>query len=120
LAAQPSAQESLGGTVVAVKLEQNIDDIPVLIYRTPKILLPAVDSDQEFVQIPGIPQTALFLLKTPRIVGSEFPASSPDGCIGNRDPPFCQKIFVHPGSSARSDARPTLRCRRSGGKRCPW
>jgi hypothetical protein len=59
-----------------VRLQQNVDDIPVLIHGTPKILLPAVDPDEEFVQIPCIPETTLFLPQTFGIVGSEFTAPS--------------------------------------------
>jgi hypothetical protein len=39
LATQQSTKESLGRRLVAVRLQQNIDDIPVLIDGTPKILL---------------------------------------------------------------------------------
>jgi hypothetical protein len=35
-----------------------------LIDGTPKILLLAVDSDEEFVEIPSISEASLFLLKT--------------------------------------------------------
>ena len=96
LTAQQFTKESLGRRLVAVRLQQNIDDIPVLIHGTPKILLPAVDSDEEFVQIPGIPETTLFLLQTSGIVGSEFPAPSPDGFVRNSDSAFGQQIFHIP------------------------
>jgi hypothetical protein len=72
---------------------QNIDDITVLIHDTPSILLLAVDSDEEFVQIPSITEASLFLLETSSIVGAEFPAPSPDGFIRNNDSAFRQKIF---------------------------
>jgi hypothetical protein len=38
LVTQQSTKESLGRRLVAVRLQQNIDDIPVLIDGTPKIL----------------------------------------------------------------------------------
>src|SRR5215472_10249979 len=96
LTAQQSAKEPLGCTLIAARLQQNIDDITILIHGTPKILLPAVDSDEEFVQIPGITETTLFLLQTSGIVGSEFPAPSPDGFIRNNDSAFGQQIFHIP------------------------
>ncbi len=96
LTAQQSVKESLGCTLIAATLQQNIDDIPVLIHGTPKILLPAVDSDEEFVQIPGITETTLFLFQTSGKVGSEFPAPSPDGLVRNNDSAFGQKIFHIP------------------------
>src|SRR5215831_4115404 len=81
LTAQQSAKEPLGCTLMAARLQQNIDDITILIHGTPKILLPAVDSDEEFVQIPGITEASLFLLKTSGIVGPEFPAQLSDGFL---------------------------------------
>ena len=63
---------------------------------SPKILLPAVDCDEEFVQIPGIAEATLFPLKTPGILGAEFPTPSPDGFVRNRDSAFGQKIFHIP------------------------
>jgi len=81
LTAQQSAKEPLGCTLIAARLQQNIDDITILIHGTPKILLPAVDSDEEFVQIPGITEASLFLLKTSGIVGPEFPAPLSDGFL---------------------------------------
>ena len=93
LTAQQSAKEPLGCMLIAARLQQNIDDITVLIHGTPKILLLAVDSDEEFVQIPGITEASLFLLKTSGIVGSEFPAPLSDGFVRNNDSAFGQKIF---------------------------
>jgi len=93
LTAQQSAKEPLGCTLIAARLQKNIDDITVLIHGTPKILLLAVDSDEEFVQIPGVTEAALFLLKTSGIVGSEFPAPLADGLVRNNYPAFGQKIF---------------------------
>jgi hypothetical protein len=71
-------KKPLGRTLIAARLQQNIDDITILIHGTPKILLLAVDSDEEFVQIPGITEASLFLLKTSGIVGSEFRAPLAD------------------------------------------
>ena len=93
LTAQQSAKEPLGCTLIAARLQQNINDITILIHGTPKILLLAVDSHEEFIQIPGITEASLFLLKTSGIVGSEFPAPLPYGFVRNNYSAFGQKIF---------------------------
>ena len=94
LAAQQSAKKPLGCTLITARLQQNIDDITVLIHGPPQILLLAVDSDEEFVQIPDITELAsLFLLETPGIVGSEFPTPAPNGLVRNNDSAFGQKVF---------------------------
>jgi hypothetical protein len=59
LTAQQSAKEPLGCTLIAARLQQNIDDITILIHGTPKIMLLAADSDEEFVQISAITEAAL-------------------------------------------------------------
>ena len=93
LTAQQSAKEPLGCTLIAARLQENIDDITVLIHGTPKILLMTVNSDEKLIQVPSIPETTLLLLETPSKVGSEFPAPSPDGFIGNNNPAFGEEIF---------------------------
>jgi hypothetical protein len=84
---------TFGCTLIAARLQQDINDITILIDGTPKILLLAVDSDEEFVEMPGITEASLFLLKTSGIAGSEFPASLADAFIRNNDSAFGQKIF---------------------------
>jgi hypothetical protein len=93
LTAQQSAEEPLGCTLIAARLQQNIDDIAILIHRTTQILLLAVDPDEEFVQIPGITDGSLFLFKTSGKVRSELPAPLPDGLVRNNNSAFGQKIF---------------------------
>jgi hypothetical protein len=93
LTAQQSAKKPLGGTLITARLQQNIDDITILIHGPPKILLLAIDSDEEFVQIPGTTEASLVLLKMSGIVGSEFRAPPPDGFVRKNDSAFSQKIF---------------------------
>jgi hypothetical protein len=94
LTAQQFTKEPLGCTLIAVRLQQNIDDITILIHGTSKILLPAVDSDEEFVQIPGITGATLFLLQTSSIVGSQFLAPAPDGFVRNDNSAVGQQMFI--------------------------
>jgi len=93
LAAHQSAKESLGCALIAPGLQQNIDDVSVLIHGTPEILLLAVDSDEEFVQIPDVAEATLFPLQTLYITRSEFSAPLSDGFERNQDAAFGQQIF---------------------------
>ena len=93
LTSHQSAEEPLGCLLIATRLQQNVDDITVLVNGTPKILLLTVNPDEQFVQIPSVPETTLLFLETPSKVGSEFPAPSPDGFIGNNNPAFGEEIF---------------------------
>ena len=93
LTSHQSAEEPLGCLLIATRLQQNVDDITVLVNGTPKILLLTVNPDEQFVQIPSVPETTLLFLETPSKVGSEFPAPLPDGFIGNNNPAFGEEIF---------------------------
>jgi hypothetical protein len=39
---------------IAARLEQDVDDLAVLIDGAPKVLAPAADSHEEFVEMPGV------------------------------------------------------------------
>jgi hypothetical protein len=59
LAAQQSSKESFRGALITASLNQDVDHVAVLIYGTPKILLLAVDSNEDFVQVPNVAEAAL-------------------------------------------------------------
>jgi hypothetical protein len=59
LAAQQSSKESFCGALIAARLNQDVNHIAVLIHCTPEILLLAVDSNEDFVQVPYITEAAL-------------------------------------------------------------
>jgi hypothetical protein len=65
--------------------------VAVLIDRTPKVLLLAVDSHEEFVQMPAIAETPLPLLKTSCIVSAELPTPTSNGFVGDRDAAFARR-----------------------------
>jgi hypothetical protein len=80
-----SAEEPLGCVPIATRLQQNIDDITVLIHGTPKVLLLAVDSDKEFVQIPHIAEATLTPFQFPNVVWTELLTPASNRFIRNRD-----------------------------------
>jgi len=67
LATQQSAEEFLGGPLVPMGLNQNVDHVAVLVDGSPEIPLLAVDSNEDFVQVPGVSQPALAPLQFPNI-----------------------------------------------------
>lgn len=93
LTAHQPTEESLGCTLIAARLQQNIDHVSVLINGTPEILLLAVDSDEQFVQIPDVAEATLFRLQTLCIAGSEFSAPLADRFERDDDSAFGQQIF---------------------------
>jgi hypothetical protein len=137
LAAQQSSKEPFGGALIAARLHQDVDHVAVLIHRTPEILLLAVDSNEDLVQVPNIAEAALAPLQLSSIVRTELLTPVPNGFIGDDDSAFGEKILdiseaeaetmVHPHGIADDFwretmtviARPVLLHETSVSVRCP-
>jgi hypothetical protein len=65
--------------MIATGLDKNIDNVPVLVNRAPEILSLALDSHEEFVQVPSVNQAALSSLECPGILGAELLTPLSDG-----------------------------------------
>src|SRR5579862_8854706 len=73
------SKEPLRGLRIAALLDQNIEYLSTLIDRAPQIDQLAVDLAEDFVEMPGIPRTAMSTTKTPRILGSELQTPESNG-----------------------------------------
>jgi hypothetical protein len=93
LAKQQPAEEFLGSPLVTARLNQDVDHVAVLIHGPPEILLLAVDSNEHFVQVPGVSQSPLPTLQFPRIVGTELLTPQPDRLIRNNNSPLGEQIL---------------------------
>ena len=92
IAHQP-LKESCRCMLISTWLKKNIDNVTVLIDGTPKVLLLAVDSHEEFVQIPAIAQLPSPLLQTFCIVGAELPTPMSNGFVGDGNAALRQEIL---------------------------
>ena len=54
LSFQQLAEEPLGRPLIAPRLHEDVKDVAVLVDSTPQILLPALDLDEQLVQMPGV------------------------------------------------------------------
>jgi hypothetical protein len=64
-----SPKESFCGAPIALRLDQDVDHVAVLIHGTPEVMLLAVDSNEDFIQIPVIAQSTLPSLQFPGMSG---------------------------------------------------
>ena len=78
LAPQESPKESPSRPSVPARLDENIDQVAVLIYRTPEILALTVDRHEHLVQEPRISESTLSAFQAPRVVRAELPALLPN------------------------------------------
>src|ERR1700675_130669 len=76
-----------------VRLYQDVDHVAVLIHGTPEILLLAVDSNEDFVQVPNIAQAALTPLQFSGLPRTELLTPKSNRFIRDDDPAFGEKIL---------------------------
>ena len=55
LAFQQRSEESSGGVSIASRLHEDVDHVAVLVHGAPEILSPALNGDEELVQMPKSP-----------------------------------------------------------------
>ena len=53
------AKEAFGGSPVSVACDQNIQDIAVLVHRSPNIMAFAAECDEHFVHEPDVAESTL-------------------------------------------------------------
>ena len=76
-----------------MRLDQNVDHVAVLIHGTPQILLLAVDSNKDLIQMPLIAQPSLSSLQFASIDRTELLTPLPDRLIRHGDSPLGKKIL---------------------------
>ena len=106
LAAQEPSKESFRGALITARLHQNVDHVTVLIHSTPEILLLAVDSNEDFVQVPNIAEPALTPLQFSGIVGTELLTPDSDCFLRDDDSAFGEKILDIPEAQAETMVSP--------------
>jgi len=93
LATQQPAEESFGSPLVPMGPNQDVDHVAVLIDGPPEILLLAIDSNEDFVQMPVVSQPTLAPLQFPNIVGTELLTPQPNRLIRHDDSPLGEQIL---------------------------
>jgi hypothetical protein len=93
MAAEQPSKESFRGALITTRLNQDVDYVAVLIHGTPEILLLAVDSNEDFVQVPNIAEAALTPLQFSGIFRTELLTPESNRFIRDDDPAFGEKIL---------------------------
>jgi len=73
--------------------DQSIDHVPILIHRSPQIESLPSQRDEEFINMPDITQSTLFLAELSGVVGSELPAPISNRLIRDSDTAFSKEIL---------------------------
>ncbi len=86
-------QDALSGSPVSVACDQNIQDVAVLVHRSPKIMTFAADRDEHFVHVPDVAQATLSPPQSTSIRWSKLPAPGSNGFVGYSDAPLSEKVL---------------------------
>ncbi len=93
LVLQNLAKEAFGGSLVSTACDQDIEDIAVLVHRSPKIMTFAADCDEHFVHVPDVAQSTLSSPQSTGVFGSKFPAPGSNGFVGYGDATLREKVL---------------------------
>ena len=104
LTLQELEKEALRCMTVASGLDEDVDQVAVLIDRTPEILPLAVDRNEDLVQVPRVSEAALSSFEIPRVIRTEFQTPLPDGFVRNDDPALREQVF----DIAKAQAEPII------------
>jgi hypothetical protein len=103
---QEFSKESLCGALITMRLDQNVDHVAVLIHGAPQLLLLAVDSNEDLIQVPVVAQPSLSSLQFPSMVETELLTPLPDRFIGHDDAALGEKILDVPKTQAEAMISP--------------
>jgi hypothetical protein len=84
------AKETFSGSTIPPTCDQDVNYISALICCSPQIVTLASDRDEEFINVPDIAQTALFLAELSSVLGSELLAPVSNRLIREGDSAFGQ------------------------------
>ena len=75
------------------RLHEDVDHVAVLVHSPPQVLLPILNLDEHFVQIPGVAQLAPTSPQRAGILRPEGAASPSNRLVGDRNPALREQVF---------------------------
>ena len=93
LVLQDLAKEAFGGFLVSVACDQDIEDVTILVHRSPKIMAFATDGDEQLVHVPDVTKTTLSPPQNPSVFRSNLPVPGSHRFVGHRDATLGEKVL---------------------------
>ena len=86
-------EESLGRLGVSPRLQVYIDDLAVLIHRSPQVVTLTGNLDEYFVDEERVAESGVLAPKSPRKMWAELVAPQPDRLVAHLDAAFGEQIL---------------------------
>ena len=90
---QQLTKEAFRGSPIASRLDEDIDDVAILVHRTPEILPLTLDGYKHLVQVPRIAEATLPSLQPASVFWTELDAPKSDRFIRDGDPPLGKEVL---------------------------
>ena len=90
---QQLTKEAFSGSPIASRLDEDIDDVAILVHRTPEILPLTLDGYKHLVQVPRIAEATLPSLQPASVFWTELDAPKSDRFIRDGDPPLGKEVL---------------------------
>jgi hypothetical protein len=94
------SEEPLGRCLIATALDQNIEDIPFLVYGSPKIVPLPMNSEKDLIEMPLVSWSEMPAPELISIPLAELPAPLADRLIGHGNPACKEQFFDIPIAEA--------------------
>ncbi len=92
LVLQHLAKEAFGGSAVSVACDQDIEDIAVLVHRSPKIMAFTAEGAEHFVHVPDVAEPAHSSPRSAGIRWSKLAAPGSNGFAGYGDATLSEQV----------------------------
>ena len=103
---QQFPKESDGCSPIPVRLHEDVQDVTVLVYRAPQILLATLDRDEHLVEMPCVSHPTASAPQPPRVDRTEPLAPLPNRLVGDRHASLREEIFSIAEADAESIVEP--------------
>ena len=90
--------------------DPDIEDIAILVHRSPKIMTFAANRDEHFVHVPDVTEPPLSPPRSAGVVGSKLPAPGSNGFLGYGDATLSEQVL----DIAKAQSEPNATTRRHG------
>ena len=103
---QQRPKESDGCSPIPVRLHEDVQDVTILVYCAPQILLATLDRDEHLVEMPGVSDPTAPAPQLPGVDRTEPLAPLPNRLVGDRHASLREEIFSIVEAEAESIVEP--------------